>query len=657
MILSNIKLIIIILCTGFLFSCTTTKLILSPHIEAPENYELLPVRTFFANVDTKSGYKLSPNGKKMAWVEVVGDRAELFVKNLSSQQIKMVPTRFINKHFYWGDEGRYILLSIYFNKPIRHKIAVIDTYSSNLRADRIKLLLPKFSGDLTLQRVIYKPEISVLLKHKLDQHNPKYYVMNLSDLKNTPNVKPHKIDVGEDNITDLIIKNNVVIARIRKVGNSRFVEKQYNIDSKNKFATISTCHNITANIKLLSVDQDGFLNYTSNCESDTLQLFRIKNDLIKHNICELKSSCSSDVMEVVINPSNGIPQFSIYDEYQKKLVTITEKNKVAQLVQQLQGTIKVVSAEQNFNYLTIENSSHLGVSYYLLDLEKNKITLLSAGQLANHQSFIKGAEFIHMNTANNEPLYGYYYPAQINVRKNKPAVILLHGGPEERTYADYNKEAIFLSNRGYNVLSLNYRGSKGFGHEYQQQAYENIEVILEDIESASHWLINNKGINKDFIGFMGASYGGYLALLASKYKQNKCIVSINGIYDLEQTALTFQDNPANFFIRYYGGIHNIQSGKFNDYSPIKYNDYHDNNYLIIQSQYDDKIPFQSAIDFYDLLKKDNQVKFTSIQDSHDIRLWYNRLEIYRDVEVFLHQCLGGLDGGFDYYLLAKPFYE
>ncbi|MFQ3192891.1 MAG: hypothetical protein ACI936_004045, partial [Paraglaciecola sp.] len=43
--------------------------------------------------------------------------------------------------------------------------------------------------------------------------------------------------------------------------------------------------------------------------------------------------------------------------------------------------------------------------------------------------------------------------------------------------------------------------------------------------------------------------------------------------------------------------------------------------------------------------------------SHDIRLWYNRLEIYRDVEVFLHQCLGGLDGGFDYYLLAKPFYE
>jgi dipeptidyl aminopeptidase/acylaminoacyl peptidase len=79
--------------------------------------------------------------------------------------------------------------------------------------------------------------------------------------------------------------------------------------------------------------------------------------------------------------------------------------------------------------------------------------------------------------------------------------------------------------------------------------------------------------------------------------------------------------------------------------------------LIIQSQYDDKIPFQSAINFYDLLKKDNQVKFTSLQDSHNIRFWYNRLEVYRDVEVFLHHCLGGLDRGFDYYLLAKPFYE
>jgi dipeptidyl aminopeptidase/acylaminoacyl peptidase len=156
---------------------------------------------------------------------------------------------------------------------------------------------------------------------------------------------------------------------------------------------------------------------------------------------------------------------------------------------------------------------------------------------------------------------------------------------------------------------------------------------------------------------MGTSYGGYLALLASKSEQYQCTVAINSIYDLYETAIKAQDNPSNIFSRFYGGIEPIASGKYDDYSPIKYPNYNNNKYLLVQSKYDDRIPLQSAINFYNLIKDKNEVTFTQLEDGHTIKRWYNRLETYRGVETFLSNCLGGIDGGFEYYLLAKPFYE
>lgn len=647
MILFRIKTIIVLILSGFIFSCSTTSFSILKRIDSPDSYELIPLRTFFANVNTKLGYKISPDGTKLAWVEVVEERLELKVKDLSTDNTYFIKTPFINQDFFWGDESRYILFPVYSEQVEEFKIALIDT--DEREKINTNLLLPNLSGSLSIHRIILQPVVTLVLKREVLDELPQYYLMRLTE------DAPQQIDLNKKHIVDLIIKEEMVVARIRQIANQRFIEKQ----SDNGFITIAECYDINANIKLLSVDSDDNLNYISNCESDKLQLIRAKNKLDKEYTCNenLVEKCNSDVAQVVVNPINGMPYFSLYYEQNSLIFNLQDQIDFQSVADKFQGKINIISMDRKLKRLTFENSSHLGESYYLVDFEKNSIEMLSKGQLSDFQSFIKPAQFIDIHNESNTPLYGYYYPAQVQFSENKPAIILLHGGPEERSYPDYDREAILLSNRGYDVISLNYRGSKGFGHQYQQQAYNNIGVMLNDIESASQWLINTKNIDKGAIGLMGGSYGGYLALLASKYQQNKCVVSINGVYDLYQTALTFQDNPVNFFIRYYGGIDNIKLGKFDDYSPIKYSYYQNNHYMLVQSAYDSKVPLQTAVDFYDLIQVNNDVEFTVIKDVHDINKWYNRLESYRNIEVFLRQCLGGGDGGLEYYLLAKPFYE
>ena len=93
----------------------------------------------------------------------------------------------------------------------------------------------------------------------------------------------------------------------------------------------------------------------------------------------------------------------------------------------------------------------------------------------------------------------------------------IHGGPWGHT-TDSWWSAIFLQNlsqQGYNVLDPNYRGSDGFGKEFQ-----NLDVgdpgggDLEDVVFGVNWLKEQKEVIPNNIGIMGASYGGYMTLMA-----------------------------------------------------------------------------------------------------------------------------------------------
>jgi len=97
--------------------------------------------------------------------------------------------------------------------------------------------------------------------------------------------------------------------------------------------------------------------------------------------------------------------------------------------------------------------------------------------------------------------------------KNLPLIVLPHGGPWARDNWGFNGYAQFLANRGYAVLTPNFRASTGYGKKFLNAG--NLqwgEKMQDDITWGVKHLISKGIVDAKRVGIMGGSYGGYATL-------------------------------------------------------------------------------------------------------------------------------------------------
>ena len=95
-----------------------------------------------------------------------------------------------------------------------------------------------------------------------------------------------------------------------------------------------------------------------------------------------------------------------------------------------------------------------------------------------------------------------------------PMVLLVHGGPWARDEWGPNSQHQWLANRGYAVLSVNFRGSMGFGKQFLNAGNrEWAGKMHDDLIDAVNWAIEEGVADPDRIAIMGSSYGGYATLV------------------------------------------------------------------------------------------------------------------------------------------------
>lgn len=127
-----------------------------------------------------------------------------------------------------------------------------------------------------------------------------------------------------------------------------------------------------------------------------------------------------------------------------------------------------------------------------------------------------------------------------------PLVVMPHGGPHGVCdTSSFDGDVQLLASRGYAVLQVNFRGSGGYGIDFQNAGYRQWGAkIQDDITDATHWAIEQKIAAPDRIGIFGASFGGYAALMGvvREPKLYRCAVGYAGVYDLE-LALKSGDVP------------------------------------------------------------------------------------------------------------------
>ena len=117
-----------------------------------------------------------------------------------------------------------------------------------------------------------------------------------------------------------------------------------------------------------------------------------------------------------------------------------------------------------------------------------------------------------------------------------PMVLLVHGGPWARDSYGYNTTHQWLANRGYAVLSVNFRGSTGFGKAFVNAG--NLEwgaKMHDDLIDAVNWAVTQGIAQADKVAIMGGSYGGYATLVGLTFTPETftCGVDIVGPSNLE----------------------------------------------------------------------------------------------------------------------------
>ncbi len=127
-------------------------------------------------------------------------------------------------------------------------------------------------------------------------------------------------------------------------------------------------------------------------------------------------------------------------------------------------------------------------------------------------------DLAHMKPVRFKSSDGLEIPGYLTVpkgveAKDLPAVIVPHGGPWARDYWGYNSYHQFLANRGYAVLSINFRGSTGYGKAFLNAGNgEWGQLMQDDITWGAKYLVEEGIAAEDKIGIMGGSYGGYATL-------------------------------------------------------------------------------------------------------------------------------------------------
>ena len=139
-----------------------------------------------------------------------------------------------------------------------------------------------------------------------------------------------------------------------------------------------------------------------------------------------------------------------------------------------------------------------------------------------------------------------------------PFVVLPHGGPSAHDEKAFDYWVQFLASRGYGVLQPQFRGSTGYGRDFLTAGYQQWGLAMQDdLTDGTRWLASQGLADARRIAIVGASYGGYAALMgvAKEPALYRCAVAIAPVTDL----LTLVDDEQSYL---FGDLNLPQIGQY-----------------------------------------------------------------------------------------------
>ncbi len=179
--------------------------------------------------------------------------------------------------------------------------------------------------------------------------------------------------------------------------------------------------------------------------------------------------------------------------------------------------------------------------FLLVDVEA-----MSAEPIVESRPWIRPAVMgakaaFHIQASDGLRIHGYLTSPSADAGGSPPPLVVYpHGGPHGvRHWWIFDPMVQYLRSEGFAVLEVNYRGSTGYGGEYEEAGFRHWgDRMIEDIVDATRWAMRKGYADPKRACVFGGSYGGYAALQAAVLAPDlfRCAIGYAGIYDLTLLA-------------------------------------------------------------------------------------------------------------------------
>jgi dipeptidyl aminopeptidase/acylaminoacyl peptidase len=249
----------------------------------------------------------------------------------------------------------------------------------------------------------------------------------------------------------------------------------------------------------------------------------------------------ADGSGILMHPTNNTVQAVsfTYERDEWKVLDKSIKGDFEKLKKLSDGEFGVASQTLNGRtWVVVAYSDRGPARYYLWDRTKNKETYLFSNRPALEKLELAPMKPVVIPSRDGLNLVSYLtLPVGSDTNadgvpeKALPMVLVVHGGPWARDEWSLNPIHQLLANRGYAVLSVNFRGSTGFGKKFINAANrEWAGKMHDDLLDAVDWAVKGGVADKARVAIMGGSYGGYATLVGLTFTPDvfACGVDIVG---------------------------------------------------------------------------------------------------------------------------------
>jgi dipeptidyl aminopeptidase/acylaminoacyl peptidase len=618
---------------------------------------LIPRTALFGN-PVRAQARLSPDGKYLSFLApkngVLNVWLAPFGKLEAAKAITDDKKRGIRQHF-WADDGKHILFLQDEGGDENWRVYSVDVEShkqvdltplKNVRAEivgispeRPDVALVALNDRVPEYHDLYEINIATG-ERKLVERNDQEFAGYLEDLQLRPRLAVKTLEDGGGEIY-------------------RHTDKGWE-----PFLKYGRDDSLTT--KPVIIEQGGNTALMlSSIARDKAALISV--DLTNGKQTVVGESDKADVSEVWLDPRTRKPQAFGVEYMTTEIQPLVPA--VGQDIQRLTGALgpqfEVVSRTlDDTKWVVAVDDPVKVVSSYLYDRATGKVTKLFDQRPELAGAPLRPMKPVEIKTRDGFSLVGYLtLPAGTGESNGGggsaafdrpaspvPLVLDVHGGPWARDSYGFNGEHQWLANRGYAVLSVNYRGSTGLGKKFINAGdHEWARNMHNDLLDAVDWAIREKIAQPDKVAIYGGSYGGYATLVGLTFTPDKfaCGVDIVGPSNLFTLLNSIPPYWKSFFedmVRRIGDPRTAEGRELlKQRSPLTHADKISKPLLIAQGANDPRVK-QAEADQIVAAMKSRKLPVTYVlypDEGHGFARPQNRLSFYAVAEGFLAKTLGG----------------